>query len=823
MLLRRLSITSIHFARQTDIAATELYGRGFAGVHASAQLDILLERHGRLVESMPSQMERSEMERKLSDLARIEERLFDLLESPEISEDLHTGSLKRVSQYLPDLFSTANDVSFFARELAQDKAVENALIYEGILIKIKELTQKFRSEKLSEARASIARVNAALYSLSFWVFLFAGAAIFLVGPMGIATMQRVLFRLKRITGAMAQLASHDTTVSIPYDGDGDEVGAMARAVSVFKENALQLALRERELKELHGRLNDALNNMTHGLCMVDSSHALILCNNMYAQMYSLPATLTRPGTAHSAIEAYCGSTSAGVSLTKRVASTQQAQYDAFIDQLTDGREISVSRRPMNGGGWVAVHEDVTLRRKAEAEIYHLARHDAVTGLPNRFAMREHLTQALALANAGASCAVFCIDLDWFKAANDTFGHSTGDRLLRNVGGRILEATRATDCVARIGGDEFAVIQEGLEDPGAAARLAQRLIDVISVPYQIDDREITIGASIGVAFAPRDGCEPDQILKNADLALYAAKSRGRGHFCIYEPAMGEDLCSQIELEQELRAAIARDGLDLVYQPIVCANTGRTKSVEALIRWRANRGVIAPSDLIPLAERTGLINQLGAWVIQKSTAEAATWPADVAVAVNVSAYQFSGWTLLDDVKTALVLSGLPASRLHLEITETALLRDEEHAFDVLQSLRSLGVQISLDDFGTGFSSLSYLRSFRFDKIKIDRTFVQEMTSRSDCNSIVQAVTGLARKLGIRTTAEGVETWHQLQAVRGAQCHEAQGYLFARPMPGADLPEYFAAQSPLPPPFTPLDFVADTTTYVTTASRPRRVKAR
>ena len=787
-----LSFTAIHFAQKTKVAAESLYGRGFVGVYSSAQLDILLERHGRIVESLPAQMEKIELERKVAGLMAIESRLRTLLEGPDLSEDPTPGAEKRISEYLPDLFRAAENVRFFAAEFAQDKALEQAQEYSSIASAIRSLSQKYRTEKLEEARASITKVNDAVAAMLIWVFVFASAAILLAGPLGLATMQRVLFRLKKITSAMTQLAGNDTSVQVPYEDDVDEVGAMARAVHVFRNNALQLTSREIELKELYNRLDVAMNNMTHGLCMFDPDRNLIICNQAYAEIYSLPERLTRPGTPWADIVSYRNSSGSGSSADMERSISQTN----FTDKLADGREISVSQRPMAKGGWVAVHEDITLRRKAEAEIIHLARHDLITGLPNRFSMRELLRSALNKPSTEGLCSVLCVDLDLFKAVNDTLGHHAGDHVLREVGKRLSSAIPPGDLVSRIGGDEFAVVQTHVTDASQCAELAMRLIAMLSEPFRIDGREISIGASIGIAVADGEASDPDQLLKNADVALYAAKSQGRSHYCFYSSEMGHELRMQIELEQDLRHAIASEALELYYQPIVNLKERRVVSFEALIRWRSPKhGWVPPSELIPLAERSGLIHQLGSWILKTATAEAVRWPDSIGVAVNVSAHQFRGSKLVEITQEALASTGLGPNRLELEITESALLRDESHVFSILEQFKEIGVRISMDDFGTGFSSLSYLRAFRFDKIKIDRTFIAEMSNRDDCKAIVLAITSLARKLGIRTTAEGIESSEQLRAVNSARCDEGQGYLFARPMPARDVMGYLGRIDPEP----------------------------
>ena len=562
---------------------------------------------------------------------------------------------------------------FFASEFAQDKALEQAQEYSSIASTIKELSQRYRNQKLEEARTSITKVNDAVSAMLIWVFIFASAAILLVGPLGLATMQRVLFRLKKITGAMTQLAGNDTSVQVPYEADADEVGAMARAVHVFRDNALQLSSRELELKELNNRLDVAMNNMTHGLCMFDPERRLIICNRAYSEMYALPQRLTRPGTSLSDIQRYRDSSGSGSSEKIEHSISSQTNY---TDRLVDGREISVSQRPMANGGWVAVHEDITLRRKAEAEIIHLARHDLITGLPNRFSMRELLKSALYQRSEG-SCGVLCIDLDLFKAVNDTLGHHAGDHVLREVGKRLSSAIRSTDLVSRIGGDEFAIVQTHVTDQSQCAELAMRLIGLLSEPFRIEGREIGIGASIGIAVADGITRDPDQLLKNADVALYAAKSQGRSHYCFYSSEMGHELRMQIELEQNLRHAIASNELELYYQPIINLKKRQVVSFEALVRWRSPKhGWVPPSELIPLAERSGLIHQLGSWIIRTATSEAIKWPQEIGVAVNVSAHQFRGSQLLELTTEALAETGLGSHRLELEITELALLRDEFH---------------------------------------------------------------------------------------------------------------------------------------------------
>jgi diguanylate cyclase (GGDEF)-like protein/PAS domain S-box-containing protein len=435
---------------------------------------------------------------------------------------------------------------------------------------------------------------------------------------------------------------------------------------------------------------------------------------------------------------------------------------------------------------VGVITDVTRYREAEAHIRHLAHHDALTGLANRALFRERLGRALAAARRrGGPVAVLCLDLDRFKPVNDTLGHPVGDALLRAVAARLLACVREGDTAARLGGDEFAVLQAGAGQPEAAGALARRLVEALSAPYEVLGHQVVVGASVGVALAPGDGRDPDELLKRADMALYRAKADGRGTFRSFEPGMDARLQARRLLELDLRKALAAGELELHYQPLVDLRTGAVSALEALLRWRhPARGLVPPGEFVPLAEEIGLIVPVGGWVLRRACADAAGWPGGVRVAVNLSAAQFRGRELVAAVVGALAAAGLAPARLELEITETVLLRDGEATLATLRELRALGVRIAMDDFGTGYSSLGYLRSFPFDKIKIDRCFVRDLGASADCEAIVRAVTGLGGSLGIATTAEGVETEEQLERLRAEGCDEAQGFHLGRPMPAADI---------------------------------------
>jgi diguanylate cyclase (GGDEF)-like protein len=458
-----------------------------------------------------------------------------------------------------------------------------------------------------------------------------------------------------------------------------------------------------------------------------------------------------------------------------------------IDEFEDGRFMLVARQPMEGGGWVATVEDITERRRAEAEIVHLARHDVLTGLANRAEFNAKLDEASKrLKRNGGAVTVMMLDLDKFKAVNDTLGHPAGDQLLVEVARRLKSSIRETDVLARLGGDEFAIIQEGgpNQHEGASA-LALRIINSIARPFDLNGHTASVGTSIGIVLAPEHGADPEELLKKADLALYDTKANGRNDFRFFRAEMLDVVHTQRSAESELRDAIAREEFELHYQPVVDAKTRQLCGVEALVRWRhPTKGLIAPDQFIPLAESTGLIAQLGEWVLQQACTDATSWPAHIKIAINISAVQFRKGNLFDVILCALVETGLPPERLELEITETSLLENQEAHLATIRQLKNIGISMALDDFGTGYSSVSYLTNFPFDKIKIDKSFTQGVLNRRDCAAVVSSVLALARGLGTVTTAEGVETEEQLEYMRNAGVDLVQGYLLGRPVPLSQL---------------------------------------
>ena len=562
------------------------------------------------------------------------------------------------------------------------------------------------------------------------------------------------------------------------------------AVRVFPLRVLDQTLGT--LEKTNRRFDAALNNMLQGLLMFDSEERLVVYNKRFLSMFDIApesvrqdmmlAELVNSIVPHNAL--FQEDAQEIVAEKRRFWSNRERAVR--LRELSDGRVISVMHEPIVNGGWLTTYEDITDRRKAEAKIAYMARYDMLTELPNRSFFREEMEHSLRQIHRDKALAVLCLDLDYFKRVNDALGHPIGDALLKQVAQRLSACVRKTDVVARLGGDEFAIIQaSGDTQPQEASALASRLIEAVSAPYLIEGFQVVVGLSIGIAIAPADGNDADQLLKSADMALYRAKEDGRGTYRYFEPGMDARAQARRLLELDLRAALRNNEFELYYQPIFQLESEQIIGLEALVRWNhPHRGMIQPNDFIPLAEETGLIVPLGNWVLQRACADAATWSRPVRVAVNLSPIQFKQKGLVDAVLSALANSGLTPDQLELEITEAVLLTDSEATLATLHSLRNHGVRISMDDFGTGYSSLSYLRSFPFDKIKIDRTFINELSNRNDSMAIVRAVTGLGTSLGIPTTAEGVETSEQLRLLRGVSCTEVQGYLFSPPRPATEV---------------------------------------
>jgi diguanylate cyclase (GGDEF)-like protein len=588
---------------------------------------------------------------------------------------------------------------------------------------------------------------------------------------------------RRDSSPMRRRMSNGTIISVRYCALA-EGGFVATYEDITeREHAVE------ELSEQYRRFDAALNNMSQGLCMLDSSLRVIVCNRRYIEMYGLSPDIVKPGVSmreimeHSCDLGIHPNTTAAKLYADYVERLREGEH-TLHRHLSDGRIIKLNHKRMEHGGWVVTYEDVTERHKAQARVAHMARHDSLTDLPNRTLFREKMGEGLnQVAIAGGAMAVLCFDLDNFKTVNDRLGHAAGDRLLRWVAARLKENVGEHDTVARLGGDEFAVLQRGPQ-PQSAERLARRLVEIIGHPPPLESQSIHVGVSVGIAIAPDHGLDADELMKCADLALYQAKAKGRGAYQLFEPEMEEEARSRHALEYDLRGALEANEFHLVFQPQVRLDTTELTGFEALLRWKhPSRGLVSPAEFIPIAEENGLIVPIGEWVLRTACATAASWP-DVTVAVNLSPVQFRSRGLVTMVTSALAEAGLPPRRLELEVTETALLDDSEATIEILHQLRALGVRVSLDDFGVGYSSLSYLRKFPFDRIKIDRSFVGTLGESPESVAIVRTIASLGSVLGVETTAEGVETIEQLDFVRECGCTAVQGYYFGRPCPAAEV---------------------------------------
>ena len=593
-----------------------------------------------------------------------------------------------------------------------------------------------------------------------------------------------------IVGAIAW--SSGRLGSQAYSGVNPAVLTMFLIVGMTMAFLVIFALRGwKEVQRREFRLDAALTNMSQGLAMFDADQKLVITNPQFAQIYGLPPESIVPGMTTRELMAIAFSPGKFSdrdpegTLALQQTFIRERKPTAMIEHLTDGRSIAIAHNPMPDGGFVATFEDITERLLVEARVKHLAHHDALTDLLNRVAFYEQMGTVLSRLRRSETLAVLSLDLDHFKSVNDTLGHPVGDLLLQAAAGRMRSCVRGQDVLARLGGDEFAIVQVPSEQPSSVTALAARLIEVLGAPYDLDGHQVVVGVSVGIALAPGDSDEPDVLMKNADLALYRAKADGGGVYRFFEVDMDARMQARRLLELDLRKAIVNGEFELFYQPIVAVKSGEVTSCEALVRWNhPERGLVQPMEFIPVAEETGLIVPLGEWILRQACSEAVGWPKHITIAVNLSPAQFKSRNLVPTVISALATSGLPAARLELEITELVLLQDNDGAFAILHQLRNLGIKIAMDDFGTGYSSLGYLRSFPFDKIKIDQSFIQDLPGKEDSVAIVRAVVGLSSSLGIPTTAEGVETKEQLASLTLEGCTEFQGFLFSEARPAKEV---------------------------------------
>ncbi|WP_227306904.1 putative bifunctional diguanylate cyclase/phosphodiesterase [Acidisoma cellulosilyticum] len=562
-------------------------------------------------------------------------------------------------------------------------------------------------------------------------------------------------------------------------------GAIAKANEELNAQNAVLRSRDQDLAVQNARFDAALNNMSQGLLMADGAGQVIVCNNRFLELFGLDWLDAPPGRNIGALFAQVAERGlvppvVGRVLLDRVPGlTGQSEPIAFLAE-TEQQAIKVGHKPMLDGGWVATFEDITVQRRADAQTEHLAHHDTLTDLPNRLMFGQSLQTTLNHRAAGSFFALLLLDLDDFKDVNDTLGHIAGDTLLVAAAERLRRCIGPEDSVARLGGDEFAIIQTGPRGIAETEELARRIVATIAEPFYFEGQRVAAGASIGIALCTDNGMnDPESLLRSADMALYRAKAEGRSTWRFFAPEMEEVVRVRSAIASDLRSALDRQELELVYQPIFAFETGRLRQFEALMRWRhPTMGYVTPDRFIPVAEETRLILPMGEWVIGEACRTAMNWPEDVRIAVNLSPVQFRSLQLPRVVEAALARSGLAAQRLELEVTESALLQDGDDVRAMLRELRALGVTVALDDFGTGYASLGYLQKFPFDKIKIDRSFVSQIETRADSVAIVESVVRLGAKLGMMTTAEGIETREQFEILRSFGCDLAQGYLFDRP---------------------------------------------
>jgi diguanylate cyclase (GGDEF)-like protein/PAS domain S-box-containing protein len=557
----------------------------------------------------------------------------------------------------------------------------------------------------------------------------------------------------------------------------------------------------RDVTLLASQFDTALNNMPHGLCMFDGEGRLVVANRRLSQLLGVAGDLTHQDLTVWELLYECVRVELISEYTAERVAVQFEAHQAdrktgnIIVDAVDGRNFSLTFQPMDKGGSVLLIEDITERKSAEAKISHMARYDALTGLPNRTYFRDQIDKALGpVRHAGKSCAVLFIDLDQFKQVNDTLGHPCGDQLLCAVADRLRKIVRDTDVVARFGGDEFVVFQSPTNHPKEAASLAKNIVKWLEEPYDIEGHHVVVGASVGIAITPHEPISADHLLKNADMALYRAKSDGRGTWRFFEPDMAAQAQARRSLELDLRMALNNNAFKVFYQPLVNLKTRRVTTCEALLRWpHPERGMIPPAEFIPIAEEMGLILDIGRWVLKQACVEGTQWPNNVRVAVNLSPMQFRRGDVVADVREALNLSGLEPSRLEIEITESVLLQDTPLTRASLQQLHELGVRLSLDDFGTGYSSLSYLHSFPLQKVKIDRSFLEGLGSSDRPVTLLHGVARLSAELGMSVVVEGIETEEQLALVSAEPgIEEAQGYLFSPPIPGRQVRKLLRATS-------------------------------
>ena len=772
-----LAAGAIELARQTEATVGEFQREGYGTVALSGRLQVLLEQHRRLVAAAPiaPSLTNEKDERTYQDLNA---------EIPGLIERLAPRRSQTLLERFAAIAAQGGSVFELARKQQRDKAIEASAAYASAADELLLDVLQDANRRTTATEKKLQSLTARAQNLAGWVSTAAAAAGLLIGPFCFLLLNRMLTRTRALGSALIRLARNDTSVEITGTSEQDELGQLARSLAVFKAKSIELLAKKADFERLALQLDAAINNMPLGLSMFDAQERLIMCNQRYAHMYDVPAELARPGTANCALWEHRIRNGARHSQDRPMNESATEITSTMLIEFSNGRVIEVSRQPIKGGGWVTLHEDITARRRQEEKIRHLARHDALTGLANRMLFREQLEQNLESLQLGQGFAVLCLDLDHFKAVNDTFGHPIGDHLLKLVGSRLASCVREGDIVARLGGDEFAIVQSGVRHRSQTEALAARIVETVGAPYEIDHNRINIGTSIGITLAPRDGTDVDTLMKNADVALYRTKDAGRRGFAFFEARMGNEVQARGRLGGDLQRALAQDDLELLYSPVACLVSDRLVAFEAILRWQhPQRGSVSSAELFDMAEQAGLMGEIGSWVLRQACAQAARWSYPVNVAINLGNPGFMTRHLTETVLQALAQSGLPAHRLEVEVSKTVL-RDNRGMLAMLHQLRQLGVRIVVDAFGDGPCSLSSLRAFPFDKVRIDRSFTSDIGRSKETRAIVDAILALGSNLRITTLAQGIEDFEQLALLRERGCKQAQGMLLGPPVAASEV---------------------------------------
>ena len=773
-----LAGVTIGFASRTEEAARVAQLSGLAFVRNAASLELMLEQQRRLVAGAALDAEQSKRQQDESAFRELTDW------SASLMQRMGYGPADKLPERYADVAQLGAFALAYARDERRYQAGAMAADFATAMDEVQHGLQADERQRARATQAELEGIRASSRSVVAWVLAGTLASGLLIVPLGLFSLRRVMARLHGIGGALVRLARNDTSVDVPGVEHHDEVGQLARSVAVFKAKSIELLQKKAELERVNLQLEAAVNNMPLGLSMFDAQHRLLVCNRRYVEMYDLPPELTLRGTPYCALWEHREKKGA---LHYPAEGSREPDFNrpgSMTIEFGSEKTYSVARQPLKGGGWVALHEDITLRRRQEQEITHLARHDPLTNLANRALFREQLQQALLRLGRGQGFAVLCLDLDRFKPVNDTLGHPVGDALLRQVSERLLSCVRQGDLVARLGGDEFAIIQANVRDSDSSEKLAVRVVEAVGKPYVINGHHIEISTSMGIVLAPRDGSDADLLMNNADLALYRTKADGRNGYSFFKSEMNEHVLVRRSLEADLRRALEEDGLSLWYQPAVCLKRGTVTGLEALLRWtHPERGTIAPAEFIALAEESGLMGEVGDWALRRACMQAARWSSPARVAINLSPLQIKR-NLTEVVLQALADSGLAPSRLELEITEVVLMQDSHNTLAMLHQLRQLGVRIVMDNFGRGYCSVSYLRSFPFDKVKVDRALIAGMDRSAPTRAVIAGIVGMGNGLRMSTVAEGIENFAQLQTIRGFGCSEAQGYFFSPAVAGSEV---------------------------------------